>query len=294
MSHNQESGGGKYSAEFFSVGIIGDARWLYGVAEGLLRVDLVKDRRSPMVNLSRISFESHPIFRGELSTLNANRSVLPKFNVRTYLSFAESYLDLDHLGYISDAKVGKIRDEIQSCLPGFCVTGEVIDPNNHIIIGRDEVELRINLGAPSLDARIADWKITEEILKESEHPEGIYHSKYQKFIAKYPLPEQTEEDKEWEQAWREMASDLASEPSPVNDRKNRLVEVGLQPALDSESDEAFMNSLFGVPLTTPEKFKDVLEFYTIGYAALVNAFCKIEGVDSPKQRVLLGSAIFSK
>ncbi len=299
MSHQQESAGGRPTPELFSVGIVSDANWLHGIAMGLLRIDMVKDRRFGNVHLSRTTFNEHPVFQSELSTLSVHKmnkgrqDAAPRFKASTYLSFTDSYTDREALGYVSDQKAAELRDAIQSHLPGLTVEGEVITPANHIIIEKDGAELRIDLAAPSLDAKTSHRRRMDEIRKESEHPEGKYYAQMQEYLAEIPPHEHTEEEKEWEQVWKGMVIDSIGESCPVDDGKNRLIKVELQAIPGPDIDE-IIDSIFGVPLTTPERFREVLEFYVSGYVALVNAFSEVEGIQPPKPRVLLGSAILAK
>lgn len=301
MSHRQEAENSRQPNQSFSVDMLGDVSWLYLVATGLAKVDMVKDKRFGSVDLSKTRFETHPVFASESSYLSAHNvdrrrpaKAHPRLQLSSFLTFTDSYTQGESAGYIPDSRAVTLREAVGEQLPNMEVTLQRVSPNNHIHIKKDQAVINVDLGPSSLEAKQADLRRFEEVKKEALHPEGTLHAKYLEMLALVPLPEQTEEDKEWENTWREMVTGgyAGSSLARIDESKNKSIRLELESTYGTDLEELF-DAIEGVPLTTPDKVKAVVDFYRSGYAAFVNAFCEVEGVSSPSPRVLLGSARIS-
>ncbi len=238
----------------FSVSSMGDAGWLYSVAEGLLRVNLVNEKRFSSVGISRTLFDDHSILGYESTILSAsydaNRKnpaeIYPTFNFQTYLLLGRNYTNRDHLGYISDTKAADIKAVLQENSPYFEVSTENSIYGNNLVIGSDGMVIRVNLGEPSLDAKIA-------------HQQG---------------------------------GEAIGDSCPIDNSLHELITLELQGKPSSQ--EGVINSLLGIPLTSEQGFRVATYFYASGYIAFVRAFCEVEGVQPPRPSVLLGSALLNQ
>lgn len=294
MSQQYESEYHRKSQEPFSVGVLGDGGWLHTVAAGLLRIDMVQDRRFGSIDISRTKFDFHPIFSEEVSGISALNVSGSRFQIYSSLYFSDAYINGGALGYIPDSKVTIIRDVIQNLLPDLQVRfRKTLLDTNEISIEKVGSIVSAELGKPSLGAKVAFEIELEEIRKERSHPEGIYYTICQEVGAEAMglLGKQTKEDREWEEVLRGMFKGILASSDPIDDGTHKLITIQLRGVPDP--DDELCDSWFGIPLTTPDRVKDVLEFYASGYASIVNAFCEVEGVQPPKPRVLLGSVIIS-
>lgn len=292
----------------FSVGIVGDPKWLHDIAQNLLRVDLVQDERSGSTILSRTRFSQHPIFSSELTSLHAmnwgarrNAGVgTPRFNLHSFVSFSEDYRNQAHMGYIPTEKVAAVAETLTHALPQMDIRfheGRKSFPQNYINIKGNVAGLHIDFDEPSLDAKLEAKRRSEEMRKEMDHPEGRYYKQKEEYMAKVEAerpvqtPAEQEEEKVWVKTWQRKTREIFETYPDTGDPRHELITIKLEGLTNGDVDGLLESMVGGTRLTSPEGFRAILEFYVQGYASVINAFCEIESVQPPKPRVLIGSGI---